>query len=312
MITNAHVHLIQLDRMVEAFTQTTVPAGLSVIQGVEDILPLLSLDALLKQMDEAGIDRAILYAVEAPLVYSSNEFVEQICQAHPDRFTGFASVNPLDPDAPRTLRRLVTEHGFAGLKLHPPLQGFYPNDQAAFDVYRACVELDIPVVFHVGSTPFGSLCRLDTANPLLLDEVAVALPDLRIMLTHLGTLWHNEAFMVVEKNPNVFIDTAAYIEELPHVLTPDLVDRIGPHKIIFGTDYPMPSPRRGHRMNDFVAAIRDLELPEDVKEGIFHGNLQALLSGSAAATGQVPVDQILAELSAKISAAAGGDATTSR
>jgi hypothetical protein len=117
------------------------------------------------------------------------------------------------------------------------------------------------------------------ANPILVDEVAVAFPELRLMLTHLGTLWHNEAFMVVEKNPNVFIDTAAYLYEIPTILTRDIVERIGPEKIIFGTDYPMPYAGRIHRMKDFVDCINGLELTEVERRQIFSENVEALLSG---------------------------------
>jgi predicted TIM-barrel fold metal-dependent hydrolase len=180
-----------------------------------------------------------------------------------------------------------------GLKLHPPLQNFFPNDEAVFPVYEKAVELNIPVVFHVGTTPFGSMCRLSQASPLLIDEVAVRFPQMRILLTHLGTLWHNEAFMVVEKNPNVFIDTAAYVSEIRAVLTPDMIVRIGADKIVFGTDYPMPYPGRPHRMKDFVDCIRDLGLSQDVLQGIFHDNFQRFLSGGGGEGGGMTLQEML-------------------
>lgn len=279
-ITNAHVHLIELDKMVQRYPELALPGGIAVLRGVECALPLLSPDALLAQMDEAGIARSILFAVEAPIVYASNEYVAALCSRHPDRFLGFASVDPRNPDAPGVLEQAVREMGLKGLKLHPPLQGFSPNDEAVFPVYEMALSLDIPVVFHVGTTPFGSLCRLAHANPVLIDDVAVRFPDLRIMLTHLGTLWHNEAFMVAEKNPNVFIDTAAYLDEIADILTPSLVERVGPGKFVFGTDYPMPSPGRPHRMRDFVGCLTGLELPTNVLKGIFEDNIEALLCGA--------------------------------
>ena len=129
-------------------------------------------------------------------------------------------MHPLAPDAPQTLKHAVEHLGLRGLKLHPPLQNFYPNSEAVFPVYQMAADLDIPIVFHVGTTPFGPMCRLSQADPILIDDVAREFPNLRIMLTHLGTLWHYEAFMVVEKNPIVFIDTAAYVHEIPQILTP--------------------------------------------------------------------------------------------
>jgi predicted TIM-barrel fold metal-dependent hydrolase len=256
-----------------------LPAGIPVLRDLEASLPMLLPETAIAQMDEAGIEKSILYAVLAPIVYASNEYVHDLCTRFPDRFIGFASVNPKDPKAPAVLEAAVRDMGMKGLKLHPPLQDFFPDDEAVFPVYEKAAELNIPVVFHVGTTPFGPLCRLSQANPLLLDEVAVRFPQLRIMLTHLSTLWHNEAFMVVEKNPNVFIDTAAYLYEIPQILTLDLLTRIGPEKVIFGTDYPMPYAGRIHRMKDFVDCIAGLGLPEDMLEGIFHRNLERLLHG---------------------------------
>lgn len=278
-ITNAHVHLIEAEGMLARFPGVDLSGGISVMAHLEQTLPLLSVDVLLAQMDAAGIEKSVLFAVDAPIVYASNEYVHSHCRAHPDRFVGFASVNPKAPDAVDVLERAVHDLGLRGLKLHPPLQDFFPNDPAIAPVYQKACELDIPVVFHVGTTPFGSLCRLSQADPLLIDDVAVDFPDLRIMLTHLGTLWHDAAFMVVEKNPNVYIDTAAYLYEIPKILTDDLMTRIGTDKVIFGTDYPMPYAGDVHCMADFVACIRGLGFTQDVLEGVFHGNFHAFLTG---------------------------------
>jgi len=281
-IINAHVHMIELAAMARRFKGAALPRDVAVFKEVEASLPLLAPDRLVAQMDEAGIARSILYAVDAPIIYASNEYVHELCSRRPDRFIGFASVNPRRRGAAKVFERAVRTLGLRGLKLHPPLQDFAPHEKIAWPLYEKAVELNVPVVFHVGTTPFGSMCRLAQANPILVDEVAVRFPRLRIMLTHLGTLWHNEAFMVAEKNPNVFIDTAAYLPEIRDILTPELVKRVGPGKFIFGTDYPMPYAGRTHRMKDFVGCLKKLGLPAATLRGIFHDNVQVLLSGRKA------------------------------
>ena len=278
-IINAHTHLIDLEGMLRKFGNVAIPSGIAVLEDLDATLGMLRPEVLIAQMDEAGISQSVLYAVEAPIVYSGNEYVSELCQRFPDRLLGFASVDPKAKDAPAILEHAVRNLGLKGLKLHPPLQNFYPNDEAIFPVYEKAAELNIPIVFHVGTTPFGAMCRLSTANPILIDDVASQFPKLRIMLTHLGTLWHCEAFMVVEKNPNVFIDTAAYVSEIPQILTPDLISRIGPGKVVFGTDFPMPYANRPHRMKDFVDAIRGLEVSEEIKRGFFRENFDRLLHG---------------------------------
>jgi len=292
-IINAHVHMIEVEAMLSRYPGTALSSDISVFGEIEASLPLLSPETLICQMDEAGIAMSILYAVEAPIVYASNEYVHRLCAEYADRLLGFASVDPRRGDAADVLDRAVQDLGLKGLKLHPPLQGFRPDDEVVYPVYEKAVELDIPVVFHVGTTPFGSLCRLSQASPLLVDEVAVAFPTLRIMLTHLGTLWHNEAFMVVEKNPNVFIDTAAYLYEIPQLMTPDTVRRVGPDRFVFGTDYPMPYVGRVHRMKDFVETVAGLDLPQPMRDAILGQNVHAFLNGRERDGSAVDLGQIL-------------------
>jgi len=252
-------------------------SDISVFKDIELTLPLLDPVVLFEQMEEAGIEKSILYAVDAPMVTASNEYVAMLVAKAPEKLIGFASVNPLKPNAVEILEHAVKDLGLKGLKLHPPLQNFYPNDKACFPLYKKAQELGIPIVFHVGSTPFGSLVKLGTANPMLLDEVACAFPKLNIIMTHLGTLWDKEAFMVVEKNPNVFIDTAAYLYEIPQIINSDLIHRIGENKLIFGTDYPMPFAGKRHEMKDFVEAIKNLDISNELKQKIFFENISNLL-----------------------------------
>ena len=279
-IINSHVHLIEIEAMLAKYKWlTSLPSGINTLAGIEQLVqPLLSVATLLKQMDEAGVEKSVLYAVEAPIVYASNEYVAELCSQHPDRLIGFASVDPKKTDALQVLDKAVNQLGLRGLKFHPPLQDFFPNDEEVFPVYEWAQKHGLPVVFHVGSTPFGALCRLSQANPLLLDEVAVAFPNLKIILTHLGTLWQHEAFMVVEKNENVYIDTAAYLYEIESLLNMDLVHRLGEDKIIFGTDYPMPFAGKVHQMADFVSCIKKLPLEKDVIRKIFSDNFSAILA----------------------------------
>lgn len=273
-IINSHVHMIELEAMLKLKPELELSSQLSVFSNLEETISLLNPQSLFSQMDEAGISQSVLFAADAPIIYSSNEYVADLCRQYPQRLIGFASVDPNRPDASEIIEKAVRELGLKGVKFHPPLQNFYPNDKKIFPLYKKISELGVPVVFHVGSTPFGPMVRLDQANPILLDEVACNFPDLRIMLTHLGTLWQNEAFMVVEKNPNVYIDTAAYAYEINRIITEELLERVGTEKFIFGTDYPMPFQRRAHRMKDFTECIRQLRIPQQAKEMIFAENFR--------------------------------------
>lgn len=288
-IINSHVHAIE-PKSFEKINIKELTKNISSLKDFEKSLHLINPDEIIKQMDEASIEQSVLYALDAPFLTSSNEYVFSLCKKYENRFIGFASVNPTKKShwdkysVIDVLKKCVNEYGFKGIKFHPPLQNFYPNNFKLMDhIYKYAQKTGLPIVFHVGSTPFGKFCRLDQANPMLLDEAAVKYPELKIILTHFGTMWHNEAFMVVEKNPNVYIDTAAYIYEIEELLTPNLIDRIGANKIIFGTDYPMPNVDGTiHEMKRFKGRVGNAITQgfwniNEVAEKIFAKNLENIL-----------------------------------
>ncbi|MBN1599468.1 MAG: amidohydrolase [Bacteroidales bacterium] len=278
-IINAHTHVIEISKVLaeDNLHYLEYLKGIPAFTDLEDVTRMLSLENLLFQMDEAGIQKSVLFAVDGPLLTSENEFVANICQQHPERFIGFASVDPNRKNAREILQNALDILHLKGLKLHPPIQNFYPNDKKIWPLYQIASNRGIPVVFHVGTTPFGNMVKLSQANPLLIDDVANDFPDLKIILTHLGTLWHNESFMVTEKHPNVYIDTAAYPYEIEELLKEKLIIRVGPEKFIFGTDFPMPYEGKMHRLKDFVDIFEKINLSAELKEKILALNFEELM-----------------------------------
>lgn len=278
-IINSHTHLIDVSEVLSKDNQHYLEylKDIPTFSDVDEVSKMLSVENLLAQMDEAGIEKSVLFAVDAPLLTASNEFVTNICRNYPERFIGFASVNPNRNDAYELMKNAIENSGMKGMKFHPPLQDFFPNDNKMWPLYKLASEFGIPVVFHVGSTPFGNLVKLKQADPLLIDDIANQFPGLKIILTHLGTLWHNESFMIAEKHPSVYIDTAAYPYEIEELLTEKLIMRIGSEKFLFGTDFPMPYEEGMHRMLDFVDCIQNLSISDELKAMIFHRNFDQLM-----------------------------------
>lgn len=280
-IINSHTHLIDTKEVLATENQHYLEylSEIPTFTDVDKVSQMLSVENLLMQMDEAGIEKSVLFAVDAPLLTASNDFVKNICNEYPDRFIGFASINPNRKDFLRKIKNAIENLGLSGCKFHPPLQDFYTNDSKLWPMYKLISEMEIPIVFHVGSTPFGNLVKLKQADPLLIDDVANDFPNLKIILTHLGTLWHNESFMIAEKHPNVYIDTAAYPHEIEELLTERLIKRVGSEKFLFGTDFPMPYEGGMHRMVDFVECFKQLNISEELKEMILHRNFEQLMNG---------------------------------
>ena len=162
----------------------------------------------------------------------------------------FASVDPHDGAVAVALLRDLVAAGARGLKLHPSLQGFAPNDPAALPAVRGGGRAGVPVVFHTGQTgigaglPGGRGIKLRYSDPMLIDDVAADLPDLTIVLAHPSVPWQDAAISIATHKANVFIDLSGWS---PKYFPPQLVraaNGLLKRKVLFGSDYPVITPDR--------------------------------------------------------------------
>ena len=202
----------------------------------------------------------------------SNDVVIELARANPDVIIPFASIDPTrGPEAVREARRLVADGHIRGLKLHPPLQQFAPNDRIAYPLYEVFAEARLPELFHTGHSgigtgmPGGGGVRLKYGHPMLIDDVAVDFPELPIILAHPSFPWQEEAISVCLHKPTVYIDLSGWS---PKYFPPTLVQyatTLLKSKVLFGTDYPFITPDRW--LADFeTIAIRDEVRPLILKE----------------------------------------------
>ena len=125
----------------------------------------------------------------------------------PERFIGFASVDPYREDAVKELDHAFGELGLSGLKLNPSKQKFYPTDSVMKPVYEKCIEYGKPILFHCG-TSWEPNTPAKYSKPLCFEEVAIEYPELRIGLAHFGWPWVQDTAMMLLKYPNVYADTS--------------------------------------------------------------------------------------------------------
>ena len=205
----------------------------------------LPVEFTLSAMDGGNVDVGMVaawYGPDGALI--SNQEVAALVEAHPERFIGVASVDLREPvPAVRELRRCVNELGFKALRIVPWLWGLPPNDRHYYPLYAECVELRIPFCTQVGHT--GPLRTSETGRPIpYLDDVALDFPDLVIIAGHIGYPWTEEMIALARKYPNIYIDTSAYTaRRYPQPLLEYMRGR-GRHKVLFGTNYPMLTPKR--------------------------------------------------------------------
>ncbi len=108
------------------------------------------------------------------------------------------------------LKAAVNDLGMRGAAVDPYLAQNYANDAKYYPVYAKCCELDIPIVFTTGPATLVPGAIIDHVAPRYIDFVARDFPELKIVISHGGYPWVNEAIIVAERNKNVYIDLSEY------------------------------------------------------------------------------------------------------
>lgn len=209
-----------------------------------------ALQHIFNQMACAGLDRLALLPLDLtsllgrPVV--SNEEIRHIVDLAPQRFIGFASVDPRRPDAVEALEFAFSVLHLSGLKLHPARQMFHPADPALYPLYETCLRHNKPIIFHAGIT-LQPESPSHTSHPLEFEAVALRYPKLRFCLAHFGWPWVTETAALLLKYPNVYADTGLlyfdsarefYNRVFRHELGEHWIDRSLRHQVMFGSNNP--------------------------------------------------------------------------
>lgn len=229
------------------------------------LLQGIPLDTMLAEMDQWGVDQALLVAPALDIWKLPYEDLAKVVAQHEGRFFGLAGISPDDRmEGVRRLEHAVRELGFVGAHLYPHWFNRPPNHQDYYPFYAKCVELDIPIQIQIGHSAQPELHTV--AHPMTLDEVAIYFPELKIIGIHIGWPWVREAIAVALKHKNVFLGCDAHA---PKYWDPEFTQFIrtrGKNKVLFGTDFPIISFQRA------IEEIKALDFSPEVKEALFSGN----------------------------------------
>ena len=178
-----------------------------------------------------------------------NETVAAACREYPDAFTGLGSVDPHKPSAVDEVAR-IAELGLRGVKFHPSLQAFAPDDPKYWPVFAACERHGLLALFHTGTSgigarqPGGQGIRIDYAHPLKLDAVAAAHPELTVVAAHFGWPWQMDLIAVALHKTNVYIDISGWSpKRIPPEVVRELKGRLS-GQFLWGSDFPFIAPER--------------------------------------------------------------------
>jgi hypothetical protein len=206
-----------------------------------------------------------------------NETVAAACQDHPDVFTGLGSVDPHKGDAAVAEVANIAALGLRGVKFHPSLQAFAPDDPRYDPLFAACEQHGLLALFHTGTSgigarqPGGQGIRIDYAHPLKLDAVAAAHPRLTVVAAHFGWPWQMDLIAMALHKTNVYIDISGWSpKRIPAEVIRELSGRLS-GQFLWGSDFPFITPER------CLDELAGLDLPADVTSRVLRENASRIL-----------------------------------
>ena len=233
------------------------------------------LEDIVRDMETLGVVTGVVTGRDAETTYgmaSGNAGVLALMQAYPDRFIGFAGLDPhKGMEALRELRRMVTEHGMRGASVDPYLARI-PADHARFyPLYATCCELNVPMIITTGPATRVRGAVMEDAHPRCIDRVATDFPDLTLIISHGCYPWVSEAIMVTHRHRNVYMELSEY------ELSPfaegyiQAANTLISDKILFASAAPFMNFR------EQVELYRRLPFTPQTLENIFYNNAARIL-----------------------------------
>ena len=214
--------------------------------------------------------------LQAERLIAANRWVCSVAASHPT-LSIFVAADPtvLGGEAGAAhLREMVERHGARGIKIHPVVQQFMPDDPGMYPIYRTCVELGIPVLSHSGPARDGR----PWAEPNSFANVVRSFPDLVLILAHLGGGAWRETASFASAFKSVLFDLSEIIAwtGAPKAPSKDELARmivdIGAERVMLGTDFPW------YDLDRTAEQVLDLpRLAEEQKAGILGANAARLL-----------------------------------
>jgi len=217
----------------------------------------------LASMDKYGITRRCiswLQAFNAP--DEGNVKIAEVVKKYPDRFLGFAVINPRWYElAVDEVVRAKEELGMVGLKFHPASCQYHSDSPCLNKVMEKGIELGFPMLFHCGQDQYS--------HPFNLGRLAERFREATIIMAHMGEEAWFEAISTAAEHPNIVLDTTGSFNW--YRIMNFAIQRVGEDRIVFGMDFPSYNP------GPELAKVTQADLTDKQKEKILWKNATRIL-----------------------------------
>ncbi len=231
---------------------------------IRPLLPVPTAEALLTEMDRAGIERALVWHIAqhdaSPQV--GNRLLAEAIAPHP-RLLGCWTVLPNQTHEfppPLELFRLMREARVAALRIFPMSHKYMANAASLGELLEAMTARRVPL--------FLSLQRgMDWHGAY---NLLAEFPELVCVLCDHGCWGQDRLFRpLLERYPHTYVDTSRYLLDGG---IEALVADYGPSRLLFGTGFPELYP------GGMMLALRHAQISEEAKAQIAAGNLERILA----------------------------------
>ena len=232
-----------------------------------------TLQRTLEIMKRHNIVKAFLSGVDPNIV-------RQWVEADPGRFIPSPFILKPDRLTLKKLKQAYAEGKFQGMgEIASQLVGTPPNDPALEPYFALAEELDIPVLIHTeGIGPYMPGFRSSAGSPLLLEDVLVRHPRLRIFVENAGFPYRDEMIAVMYQYPQLYADVSTITWVVPRSAFYDYLEALVKaglgKRIMFGSD----QMRWPDKIAEGIEAIEQAPfLTKEQKRDIFYNNAARFL-----------------------------------
>jgi uncharacterized protein len=191
-----------------------------------------------------------------------NDIVAAAIDRFPDRFLGWAAVNPMIPESMEEVESYLNKPGFIGVKAHPFMHEY--SIKALDPVAAMCESKGVPMIIHLSSEPDSFKYLPDNY------------PNLKLIYAHAGLPFWKKLWNYVKDQPNVFVDTSS--DYLNASLVKKAVESLGYRKVLFGCDGPYGMKKfNEYDFSSKKGWIDSLQIPDNQKEYILGKNFLELI-----------------------------------
>jgi len=218
-------------------------------------VPNSSAAGLLKQMGGEGIDRALVSSLECVTyrnVQAGNEILAERLAGTDGRLMGAAIVNPAYPRAAVDARHCLTDFGMKALRLLPRYHGYRLGEEVQGSGFRSVMtvaeDLAVPVSITYEIEDDRQHHLLFKPSELAAEEIAAAIrafPNVNFVLERISANMVRRVHRLASAATNWHVDISGrgMLGATVHLGIADVLDWIGPDRVLLGTGMALQYPR---------------------------------------------------------------------